>query len=296
MSRSGYCDDGDIENWQLICFRGAVTSSVRGKRGQAFLREMVEALDAMPEKRLVSWGLEKGGEVCAIGSVGAKRGVDMSTLDPEDGRAVAAAFGIAEALAREIVWENDEAHWGSETPEQRWSRMRAWAASLIKTASPLAWEGREMGEHEPLLGVAKAPCKSCPYRQDVPSGVWSADEYVKLPKYDGEILDQALAGCGGLFLCHQQDGNLCAGWLATHGPHNLLALRLHGAEVTGDVWNYATHVPVFRSGAEAAAHGVARIKKPDRRAKSTIDRLSRKIERAGSREAAVAPSIPEKGQ
>lgn len=24
------------------------------------------------------------------------------------------------------------------------------------------------------------PCETCPYRRDVPSGVWSADEYRKL--------------------------------------------------------------------------------------------------------------------
>lgn len=135
MSRSGYCDDVE-ENWSLICWRGAVASSIRGKRGQAFLREMVEALDAMPEKRLVAWELqEPSGEVCAIGSVGAKRGVDMAALDPEDSATVAGTFDIAEPLAREIVWENDEAGAWNETPEARWSRMRSWAASLIKPVS-----------------------------------------------------------------------------------------------------------------------------------------------------------------
>lgn len=46
---------------------------------------------------------------------------------------VAKAFGIAEAMAAEIMFENDEysGYWQSETPEQRWSRMRQWIASLI---------------------------------------------------------------------------------------------------------------------------------------------------------------------
>jgi hypothetical protein len=37
MSRSGYSDD--LENWSLIRWRGAVASAIRGRRGQAFLRE-----------------------------------------------------------------------------------------------------------------------------------------------------------------------------------------------------------------------------------------------------------------
>ncbi|ENQ7660184.1 hypothetical protein ACEQOL_006537 [Pseudomonas aeruginosa] len=41
MSRSGYCDD--LDNWSLICWRGAVSSAIKGKRGQAFLIELREA-------------------------------------------------------------------------------------------------------------------------------------------------------------------------------------------------------------------------------------------------------------
>lgn len=124
------------------------------------------------------------------------------------------------------------------------------------------------------LGVAKAPCKSCPYRQDVPSGVWDVEEYAKLPGYDGEIIDQLRAGATGLFLCHQQDGNLCAGWLACHG-HNLLALRLHGGTIADSALDYMTRIPVFRSGSAAAAHGLAEVERPGKRARSLIERLVR---------------------
>lgn len=127
-------------------------------------------------------------------------------------------------------------------------------------------------------GVAGAPCKSCPYRKDVPSGVWAPEEYEKLPKFDGEIIDQLQNGGAGLFMCHQQDGNLCAGWLATHGTDNLLALRLHGHEVKPEVWAYKTRAPVFKSGAEAAAHGMAEIEVPGVKAQRTIDRLVRKLD------------------
>ncbi len=128
-----------------------------------------------------------------------------------------------------------------------------------------------------LCGVMKAPCKSCPYRQDVPSGVWSADEYDKLPSYDGSVIDQLQSGAAGLFMCHQQDGNLCAGWLASHGPENLLALRLHGREVKEEVWSYETPVPVWSSGREACDHGKADIEEPGSRARRTIDRLAGKL-------------------
>jgi hypothetical protein len=46
---------------------------------------------------------------------------------------------------------------------------------------------------------ASNPCGSCPYRRDVPSGVWDAAEYEKLPRYDGPMADQPAR----LFLCHQ---------------------------------------------------------------------------------------------
>jgi hypothetical protein len=128
-----------------------------------------------------------------------------------------------------------------------------------------------------VCGVEKAPCKSCPYRQDVPSGVWAQEEYETLPKYDGEIIEQLMNGGTALFMCHQQDGNLCAGWLATHGSDNLLALRLNAGKLKDEVWGYTTKVPVFASGAEAAAHGMAEIEEPGEKAKRVVSRLSRKL-------------------
>src|SRR5687768_15930996 len=103
MSRSGYVDDMD-DQWALIRWRGAVKSAMRGKRGQAFLREMLAAMDALPEKKLVAMELEADGHVCAIGSVGRARGVDMSAIDPEDYGKVAYTFGIVEPMAQEIVF------------------------------------------------------------------------------------------------------------------------------------------------------------------------------------------------
>jgi hypothetical protein len=125
MGRSGYTEDWD-DQWGMIRWRGAVASAIRGKRGQAFLREMLEALDALPEKKLVSDELEMEGQVCAIGSVGRARGIDMAEIDPHDYSTVAGKFGISEALAREIVYVNDEDGWRRDTPEQRFDRVRKW--------------------------------------------------------------------------------------------------------------------------------------------------------------------------
>lgn len=130
MSRSGYVDDFD-DYWELIRWRGAVKSAIRGRRGQAFLRELLAAMDSLPERRLVAHELEKEGAVCAIGAVGKARGIDMSALDPEDIDTVAATFGISNALAKEIVYMNDEFKWGEDDGE-RFRRMRQWIESEIR--------------------------------------------------------------------------------------------------------------------------------------------------------------------
>lgn len=131
MSRSGYVDDMD-DQWAIIRWRGAVASAIRGNRGQAFLKEMADALDAMPEKKLVAMELETAGSVCAIGAVGKARGIDMSRIDPEDYETVARRFGISTALAQEIVFENDEHTWNVHSDEDRWNHMREWVRRNLK--------------------------------------------------------------------------------------------------------------------------------------------------------------------
>jgi len=126
MSRSGYSDEGDnIELW-----RGAVANALRGKRGQAFLREMIAALDALSEKKLCTSYLVDGPNVCALGAVGLRRGIDMKPADATSDD-LATMFGIARAMAAEITYLNDEAYW-DVTPERRWQIMRDWAKKNIK--------------------------------------------------------------------------------------------------------------------------------------------------------------------
>ena len=117
----------------------------------------------------------------------------------------------------------------------------------------------------------KNPCASCPYRRDVPSGVWAAEEYDKLPEYDNETSEQPL----GIFHCHQQDGHICSGWLGTHGAQNLLSMRIGASMgyVDPSTFDYETDVPLFDSGAEAAQHGMSEIDSPSARAQRTIDKI-----------------------
>jgi uncharacterized protein DUF6283 len=135
----------------------------------------------------------------------------------------------------------------------------------------------------PILRPAPNPCGSCPYRRDVPAGLWALEEYQKLIAYDGETFEQI--GSPGIFLCHQQDGRICAGWAATHNMEETLAIRIAAAEdrLTGEeleaTLDYTTDVPLFESGREAAIHGMRGILNPDARARREIDKLERKRDR-----------------
>ena len=147
MNRSGYMDEVDSQEaqWAFIRWRGQLASVIRGKRGQAFLQELLEALDALPVKRLIQHDFIIGApafippalsshvvpDVCALGALGVKRGINLLVIDPEDYDAVANAFDVAHQLAREIEFMNDDAFYHL-TPEQRWQKMRDWVASQIK--------------------------------------------------------------------------------------------------------------------------------------------------------------------
>ncbi len=129
---------------------------------------------------------------------------------------------------------------------------------------------------------APRPCVSCPYRRDVPSGIWDASEYAKLPGYDGPTFAQPAA----LFLCHQHDrgddgARVCGGWAGCHDGNELLALRMavSSREVTVDVADairdYVSPVPLFASGAEAADHGMREIHQPSPAACTAMTKITR---------------------
>lgn len=137
MSRSGYSEsfyDDDILAYGR--WRAQVQSATRGKRGQVLLRDAIAALDALPDKKLVAHSFQQAdGCVCTLGAVAKARGIDTSDLEGSDEwdtpDNVGARFDIAEPLAKEIMYENDEGSYVNETPEQRWHRMRAWLVSNL---------------------------------------------------------------------------------------------------------------------------------------------------------------------
>lgn len=147
MSRSGYSDD--LDPLDLGRWRGQVTSATRGKRGQAFFKDLLAALEAMPNKRLVQHELQTGtGEVCALGALGRARDLDMSKIDPSEPEEVSLHFGIAKPLACEVVYMNDE-HYSTKDDEVRWVHMRNWVKNQIISETPVptgpvGWDGKPL--------------------------------------------------------------------------------------------------------------------------------------------------------
>lgn len=118
-----------------------------------------------------------------------------------------------------------------------------------------------------IASPAPSPCGTCPYRRDVPSGIWHPDEYAKLPRYDMPTEHQP----PGVFRCHlfrDESPRVCAGWAGCHDGDDLLALRvgvLTGTvtvETAEAVRDYCSPVPLFASGTEAAAHGLREVGSP----------------------------------
>ncbi len=132
---------------------------------------------------------------------------------------------------------------------------------------------------------APRPCGSCPYRQDVPAGVWAPEEYAKLPDYDAPTGEQP----AGVFLCHWQNGRVCGGWAACHGAqgrtdhgHDLMALRFAGVfrhmtpEDIEATRSYVSPVPLWASGREAFQKGMAGVADPSPEAEEVMAKLGRR--------------------
>lgn len=169
MSRSGYTDECE-DPLAYGGYRQAVHNALRGKRGQALLRDLAAALDAMTDKRLYPGSFATPeGEFCALGALAHHRGILVDDLGDDydcDPERVAQRFGIAKAMAAEIMDMNDSYHVSMSTTvdveicgpmrrnwpdygehkrrvvipntghaEQRWLAMRRWVGQQLQVTA-----------------------------------------------------------------------------------------------------------------------------------------------------------------
>lgn len=149
MSRSDqdYYNDGpNTAGIWAATFRRAV----RSERGQKVLTELLTALDAMPEHRLIrgDW-CDTGGDVCALGALHVYRKTQQLGAPWCEAQAVSAqelqehyvgslngstwtAFdllGIQKTIAWFVADTNDA--FGKETSEERWVRVYSYLKGLL---------------------------------------------------------------------------------------------------------------------------------------------------------------------
>ena len=148
--RINYCDEedrpGQFALWDANCRR-----SLRGKAGQAALRDLEAALLALPEKRLIRDRLEHDGEVCAVGAYARHKGLDLSKFDPEDeSDAVGVEAGMPRLVAWKIIALNDvtlDTVWEvADGPLNRWDAHYKGGLAVVRDMTPeeryekvLAW-------------------------------------------------------------------------------------------------------------------------------------------------------------
>ena len=122
--------------------------------------------------------------------------------------------------------------------------------------------------------VRAKPCLACPYRLDVPSGVWSWSEYEKLRAYDNITPEQPFEA----FSCHATPDQICNGWAVCHtsrgNEHDLLSMRIIGYPAIPPA-----KVPLHPSGNAAADFGQRDIEDPSDEAMEVVDKLMQRHER-----------------
>lgn len=150
MSRSCYSDDyGDDFPGQLNLYRANVRRSIRSKAGQARLRELRDALLALPVKELEAeifaeetakgprvcalgaWALMKTGDVQAAHDMVPRDADDMETFDALQ------EHGWPKLVVFEAIYQNDEGRYYVQTPAQRYDYMLKWVEEQLLPAPPL---------------------------------------------------------------------------------------------------------------------------------------------------------------
>lgn len=163
MSRSCYGDDyGDEFPGQMDLFRANVRRSIRSRAGQARLRELRDALLALPNKELeadtFADGTPEAPRVCALGAwalakangdVAAAKAMVPTDADDHDTYDALKPHGWPRLVVLDAVWMNDDGGvYRSETPAQRYARVLAWVERELLPASDAVARG-SASQHEP---------------------------------------------------------------------------------------------------------------------------------------------------
>lgn len=162
--RISYSEDEDFPG-QFALWEANSRRSLAGKKGQAALRELEQALLALPEKKLIANKLQDAeGQVCALGALAKYKGRELAVLgsDEEDEwedydgfgqmEEVGVELGVPRLVAWRIVALNDieiDGHYEdvagpplygyrlpgvfvAATPEERYEKVLAWVRNRIK--------------------------------------------------------------------------------------------------------------------------------------------------------------------
>jgi hypothetical protein len=154
VTRYGDMDYDEDYNNQGLLWWANVQRALAGKKGQRDLRDLLEALKEMPEKRLIHGRIadEKGG-MCLVGVLACKRRVERgedreAVLDdlalrvaPEDAYLAADAtawvgveVGLRYCLAWHLGYVNDE-EFSEYSPEQRYDAIVHWVEGQLQPAN-----------------------------------------------------------------------------------------------------------------------------------------------------------------
>jgi len=141
--RINYSDEEDFPN-QAFLWEANYERSLKGRKGQSALRDIEQALLALPEKKLIADALQDDdGQVCAIGALAKHKGVSMPPpleIDSEfeDYKVIdqmvelGRSLGVPKLVAIAVIHENDN-DWNVPTPEARYRRVLTWVQRQLRT-------------------------------------------------------------------------------------------------------------------------------------------------------------------
>ncbi len=148
MSRFGEYgdDDGLPGHWHEI----DVARSIDGPKGQRRMREIVDALLALPERVLIEGAIsarcgdEPSPSVCFVGAIALHKGVEVARIrrgweDQYGGMdtiTLGKQAGLTLALANRCAALNDVT-WEGVDPEERWRRAYRWACARVRWSLPM---------------------------------------------------------------------------------------------------------------------------------------------------------------